>query len=148
MPTPLTEEEKSRIRYHLGYAETSFGGAQAAASIAFGVAQPVQTAFLLEEAIQNLLVNIYAVARVQRILQTLDSIEDQLRASTCTLAAEALGELKLRGAEPGRTFPDLLEREYVRWAKRLADVLGVPLYGFAARFQGGAGSGIRSVPVA
>lgn len=145
MATSFTEEEKERIRYHLGYMATSFGGNQAAASMSFGIARPIQTMFLVEDAIQNLLTNVYATDRVRRILQTLDDLETKLIAASCTLAAEALGSLKLRGAEQGKTFPDLLEREYVRWAGRLADVLGVPIYPYAKRFKG-SGPG-KSVPV-
>lgn len=141
----LTEEEKERVRYHLGYMATSFGSQQAAASIAFGIPRPVQTMFLVEEAIQNLLTNAFAIDRVRRVLFTLDDIEEKLRSATCILVAEQVGELKLRGAKRGETHPDLLEREYVRWAKRLADILGVPLYHYSSRFRGG-GPG-RSIPV-
>ena len=59
MATTLTEEEKERVRYHLGYMETSFGGNQTAASLQFGIPRPVQTMFLVEEAIQNLLTNVF-----------------------------------------------------------------------------------------
>lgn len=135
MTTPLTEGEKERIRYHLGYMETSFGGNQAAASLAFGIPRPAQTMFLVESAIQELLTNLFAVERVRGILQTMDNIELQIAAAACTLAAESLGEIKLRGATKGETFPDLLEREYVRWGYRLADVLGVPVYAYSKRYQ-------------
>lgn len=145
MPSPLTEQEKERCRYHLGYLGTSFGGETAAASMAFGVPQPIQTVFLMEEAIQNLLTNPHAVERVRSILCTLDQLEDKLRNAACQLAVESVGDLKLRSSKAGETYPDLLEREYVRWANRLADVLGVPLYPFAKRFKNS--TGIRSVPV-
>lgn len=132
----LTESEKERVRYHLGYMATTFGSEQAAAGIAFGVARPTQTLFLVEQAIQTLLTNAFAIDRVRKILDNLDRIEDQLMCATSTLVAEQVGEIKLRGAEPGRTHPDLLEREYKRWACRLADVLGVPFYPFSTRFRG------------
>jgi len=132
--TPLTEGEKERIRYHLGYMETSFGGNQAAASIQFGIPRPAQTLFLVESAIQELLTNLYAVERVRFILQNMDNIEQQIASASCMLAAEQLGEMKLRGAKSGETFTDLLEREYVRWGYRLADVLGVPVYPFSRRY--------------
>lgn len=145
MPSLLTESEKERCRYHLGYLGTSFGGETAAASMAFGVPQPIQTVFLLEQAIQSLLTNTFAIERVRQVLCTLDRLEEQLRNASCQLGVESLGELKLRSATAGETYPDLLEREYVRWANRLADILGVPLYPFAKRFQ--QTTGIRSVAV-
>lgn len=146
MPSPLTESEKERVRYHLGYLETSFGGNQAAASLQFGIPQPQQTIFLLEEAIQNLLTNMFAVERVRKILCTLDNIELQIEASTCSLVAETVGEITLHpGRSRGEYMPDLLEREYRRWAHRLADILGVPIYPYSMRFRR-QGPG-RNVPV-
>lgn len=136
----LSEDEKERVRYHLGYMATTFGGQQAAAGIQFGVPRPAQTVFLLEEAITILLTNPAAIARVQRLLNILDGMEKKMEAAACTLVAERVGELKLRD-----DHPDLLEREYVRWAKRLADVLGVPLYPYSDRFRARGAGG--SVPV-
>jgi len=135
----LTEEEKERIRYHLGYVETSF-----AASLQLGIPRPVQTIFLVEQAM-TLLTNEYALDRVRRVLFTLDEIERKLQDSLCLLVAEQLGDLKLRSATPGQTYPDLLEREYLRWAKRLADMLGVPLYPYSDRFKQRVNSGNISV---
>ena len=144
----LTEIDKEKIRYHLGYLETSFGGNQAAAAISFGIPQPLPTMFLVENAIQNLLTNEFAIERVRRILGVMDKLETQLEAAACTLAAEQIGELKLRSAKCGETFPDLLEREYVRWGYRLADILGVPPYPYSRRYQkGGCGNSVRNITV-
>ncbi len=130
----LTEAEKEKIRYHLGYMETSF-----AASMQLGIPRPVQTVFLLESAM-SLLTNEGAVNRVRGILLQLERLEEQLKQATCSLVAKKLGDLELRD-----NFPDLLEKEYGRWARRLADILGVPLYAFSTRFsRGGPG---RSIPV-
>ena len=126
----LTDEEKERIRYHLGYMATTYGSEQAAAGFALGIPRPAQTVFLLENAIQILMTNPYGIDRIRRVLFTLDNIEEQLRAATCVLVAEQIGDIKLRDKHP-----DLLEREYGRWAKRLADILGVPLYPFSSRFK-------------
>lgn len=130
----LTDEEKERCRYHLGYIETS-----GAASLQFGLPKPVQTAFILEQSF-GLLNNEFAVDRVRRVLFTLDGIEEKLRDATCVLVAEKLGDITLRGADDGKTYPDLLEREYIRWAKRLADILGVPLYAYSDRFKSKGGT--------
>lgn len=129
----LSEADKERIRYHTGYMEVSF-----AASLQFGLPRPIQTIFMLEQAM-TLLVSQYAITRVVKTLDILDETECHIENSQKQLYAEKLGELTLRGADEGKTTPDLLEREYQRWAKRLADILGIPLYPYSARFrrQGG-----------
>lgn len=134
MTAKLTEQEKEQVRYHLGYLETSFGGQQAAASLQFGIPRPTETIFLVEEAIQRLLTNPFAVGRVRSILATMCRIEKQMEAATCTIGVEKLGDITLRGADCGKTTTDLLEREYVRWGYRLSDVLGVPVYRYSARY--------------
>lgn len=121
----LTPDEKERVMYHLGY----MGTGTSAAALQFGVARPVQTMFLLQSALE-LLTDPYAVNRVRRVLFTLDTIEQKLQESLCSLIAEQLGNMKLR-----EHYPDLLEKEYVRWARRLADIFGVPLYAFSDRFR-------------
>lgn len=100
-----------------------------AASLQFGVARPVQTMFLVQQAFE-LLTDPFAVDRVRRVLFTLDNIESKLQEALCSLVAEKLGNMTLRDK-----YPDLLEREYVRWARRLADIFGVPLYAFSERFK-------------
>lgn len=130
--------DKERVRYHLGYL-----GTQDAASLVAGLPTSRQTLFLLESAMERL--SVLSEPRVLSLLQNLDHVEQCMADACCQLAAEQVGNLKLRGSKPGETYPDLLEREYGRWAKRLADVLGVPLYPFSARFKGGAGAG--SIPV-
>lgn len=137
----LTEAEKEKCRYHLGYMASSF-----AASMFAGQPRPIQTIFLLESAM-SLLTNANAVDRVRCILQTLEDYEGKLKAAGCSLQAAEVGDIKLRGAKAGETYPDLLEREYVRWAQRLADVFGVPLYPFSARFSGNGSGQAGSVPV-
>lgn len=142
---PLNDQEKERVRYHLGYMGTTFGGDNAAASLSFGMPRPAQTMFLLESAIQTMLTNPYVLERVRKILCTLDDLEKKLEEAACQLGVESVGNVKMRGAEPGRTHPDLIEREYIRWAKRLADILGVPLYAYSDRFSGK--TGVRNITV-
>ena len=126
--------------------ETSFGGNQAAASLQLGIPKPLQTVFLLESAIQTLLVNPHAVDRVRRTLDTLDTLEEQIRNAACTLVADKLGDLQLHPLRnKGKLFTDSLEDEYRRWAYRLSDILGVPIYPYSTRLrQRGPG---RNVPV-
>ena len=126
----LSDQDKERIRYHLGYLEVS-----SAPSIQLGIPRPIQTLFLVEDAMQ-LLGNVFAIKRVQCILDTLDGLEGQLRAAVPSLAADKLGQLQLHPLRArGQLFTDSIEREYVRWANRLADILGVPKYPYSARFR-------------
>lgn len=126
----LTDEEKEKVRYHLGYLETSF-----APSIQLGIPRPLQTVFLLEQGL-TLLTNGFAVNRVRCILKILEDLECKLFGAVNTLSAGELGELKLHPlAHQGKLFTDSIEHEYVRWAGRLADVFGVPLYPYAKRFK-------------
>jgi len=135
----LSESDKERCRYHLGYLETDM-----APSIQFGIPRPLQTVFLLEQAIQRLVTSEFVCARVRRILDCLDTIEQKLKSALCMLGVESLGDLKLHplAQKNGMLVTDSLEREYVRWANRLSDVLGVPKYAYSQRFrrQGPGGS--------
>ncbi len=118
---PVTKE---RIRYHLGYLNV-----QPAAAITFGMPAPVQTLFLLENAM-NLLLPV-AEARVYNMIQILDNIENKMVQGQDYLPANKLGELEIR-----KEHIDMLEDEYDRWASRLADQLGVVKYPFAQKFMG------------
>ena len=60
----------------------------------------------------------------------LDGIECRLVDALDRLAATRLDGLELRPDETER-----LEGEYARWAARLANQLGVPLYPYAPRFR-------------
>lgn len=119
---PLNTQDREKIRYHLGYINV-----QPAASITFGVPRPQQTLFLVETAMSNVLEE--AIPRVRKMVSVLDEIECRLIDAQDRMKATSMGEIKLREDEA-----DALEREYLRWAQRLADVLGVPLYAYSARF--------------
>ncbi len=123
----LTDAEREQVRYHLGYLNV-----ETAASLTFGIPRPVQTLFLVESAMDNILA--VAEPRVRSMLCKLERIETRLEQTWDVTEAAAVGELRLRTGKAGETTHDLLEREYVRWAKRLADQLGVPLYPFSSRF--------------
>jgi hypothetical protein len=130
----LTPSERERVRYHLGYLNVQLAG-----SIQFGLPRPVQTLFILEEAMNQVIFE--GLDRVRRLLKVLDDIECRLIASQDRLAASKLGELETRENEP-----DLLEREYYRWGGRLADQLGVPFYAYSNRYkQGMSAAGILPV---
>ena len=119
----FTDEEKQRIRYHTGYPSV-----QSAAALSFGVVKPLQTLFLLESAM-NLILPV-AENKVRSILGILDGIECRLVDAQDRLAAKSVDTLTMR---PDET--PALEQEYRRWAYRLADIMGVPLYGYSQRFK-------------
>lgn len=132
---PLDDAEKERVRYHLGYPEV-----QPAASIQFGVPKPIQTAFLVEQAMNNLIDA--ALPRVRSIIKIMDDVETKLVEAQDRLAAIQLSDLKLRDDEPSQ-----LEKEYVRWGYRLADIVGAPIYAYSTRYRMMLGASAGSIPV-
>jgi hypothetical protein len=129
----LSEEEKDRILHHLGYVLTD-----PVASIQLGVPRASQPMFLVLSQFNR--IPDHAVGLIRKYLAILDRIEDLLVDAMDRFAAKELGEITLRDNET-----DMLENEYARWARRLADDLGVPLNPFAARLWGGKAS--LSIPV-
>jgi hypothetical protein len=132
----FTPQEKEKIRYHSGYLN-----AQPAASIQLGVPRPVQTLFLIEDAMDRLLPN-GSEDRVRKIICILDGIEDRMIAAQGRLAVKKVEEIEMRPDEP-----DALEEEYTRWAQRMVDIFGVPLYPLSPRFANAGGVKAGSIPV-
>lgn len=128
MPALLSETEKHKVRYHLGYLSPD-----PVVSIQLGVPRASQPMFLVESAMNNLPAE--AVGNVRRIVVILDGVEERLVQAQDRLAAKQVGNITMREDEPLA-----LEREYRRWAERLADFLGVPLNVYSQRFRGGAGA--------
>lgn len=133
---PLTNDEKQRVRYHLGYPALTD-----AASVAFGVPTMNQTNFLVQTAMDKLLES--SLEQVRKICNILDGIDERLIEAQERLAATQLEELHLRDGEP-----DLLDAEYRRWGYRLSDILGAPVYPFSRRYQAnGGGNVVTSIPI-
>jgi hypothetical protein len=136
MPTaPLTDAEKQRIAYHLG-----FPAVTSAASVAFGVPLLTQTNFLVYNVLTHLLDS--ALDQVRAVSRTMDDIETKLIEAQDRLAATQLEELHLREDET-----DKLESEYRRWGYRLSDILGAPVYPYSRRYSGSSSNTISSVPI-
>lgn len=131
----FTDEEKQRIRYHTGYPAV-----QPAAALTYGIPKPLQTLFLLESAM-NLILPV-AEDKVRQIISVMDTIECRLVDAQTRLAATSVDNLTMRKDET-----DALETEYRRWANRLADIMGVPLYAYSARFHRGGATYAGSIPV-
>ena len=130
---PLTDAEKQRARYHLGYPSLT-----TAAAIQFGVPALTQTNFLVENALSRLLE--VSLPQVRSIIKTMDDIEMKLIEAQDRLAAQSLEELTLNNQEP-----DMLEKEYRRWGYRLADIIGAPIYPYSLRYR--SSGGIRNLQV-
>ena len=131
----LSDTEKERVRYHMGYL-----GVQGAASIQFGIPRPIQTVFLLESAMNNLISA--SEGRVREILGRLDVTEERIFAAQERLQVKRVEGVEMREDEPGQ-----LENEYVRWAKRLADGRGCMLYPYSSRFREANAVTAGSIPV-
>jgi hypothetical protein len=137
---PFTEQDRSRIYYHLGYPDIT-----SASSVQLGFPALSQPQFLVSYAMDRL--NPASVPRAIRILNILDGVEGQMVSALKRLQAQQLGELKLRNTNEESTEQDLLEREYSRWAQRLADILGVPINPYATRYGALEGGGAINTPV-
>lgn len=130
----LTEEEKGRIRSHLGYI-----GTQPATNIVLGVQGSTQVQFLIEGAMERIPVS--QMGLVRRWLSILDNIEAIQFEAIERLAATRLGDIDLNHEETND-----LENEHTRWARKLADFLGCPLNPYSARLRDG-GKAPLNVPV-
>ncbi len=119
----LSDADKERARYHLGYMEVVV-----ASSFAFAIPQATELQFMFESTITR--VRPEAEFRIVAILDKLDEIECLLFRSSQELFAKRAGDL-----EPNLSQPDDVERELVRWACQLAQMLGVTPYPFSQRFQ-------------
>lgn len=121
----LTDEEKGRIRYHLGY-----GNVTAVSTIALGIPARTQPSFLVDGAMN--LIPASQVQIIRRLVGILDGIEGKKLEGLERLAASQVGEITMNKDEQR-----MLDREYVTWAKRLADTLLVPLNPYSDRWSSG-----------
>jgi hypothetical protein len=129
MSATLTESEKSAVRRHLGFPET-----EAVSVYAMGMVIPMQGMFLVDSAMTHL--TEAGASRTRDLLGVLDGLEKKMLKAACCLTVERIGEIQMRPST-GAQGTDLIEREYIRWAKRLSDCLGVPYYPYAEKFSGG-----------
>ncbi len=121
----LTEEEKARVRYHLGYPQTD-----PVASIQLGVPASGQPQFLTEQQLNRIPDS--AIGIIRGIIARCDSTDQKILESQERLAAKAVDEVELNPEEP-----DLLRVEYRFWVQKLADNIGCPINIYASAFQAG-----------
>jgi hypothetical protein len=130
-PAVLTEEDKVRIRSHMGYPDV-----RAAASFIVGFPATIETAFLIEKAMNE--VRIEALGQLRRILDVLDNFEDQDVNDLEVHVASKVGEIDVN--------PDqhkLIDRRYDRWLGKLENLLCVSRNPFDKRFANGSSDSIN-----
>lgn len=110
---PFTEQERVKIRHHLGFLNVA-----EAATFVLGTPAAVETQFIIEGAMNRILDA--ALPEARRHIQILDQIEDQMVADHELLAVTKVGEIDIRKDEQ-----EALENRYDRWRQSLANLLGV-----------------------
>lgn len=130
----FTEDEKVKIRAHLGY----LGVAQSQTFV-LGIPAAMPTQFMVEGAMDRVLAS--AEAHARKLIKILDTIEVQMVEDLELLAVNKIGTIELRDREMMQ-----LRREYRHWQGALGNLLGVPPNPYDQRFQGMAGGGIN-IPV-
>jgi hypothetical protein len=109
----LTEEEKVRVRYHLGYVNVG-----QASTFVLGTPASVDVSFILENAFLKILPA--ALSLVRELIGKCDACDAQLLEDMPNLAVDAVCDIKLRSDEMQQ-----LDMRYERWRTALANCFGV-----------------------
>ena len=125
----LTDEEKVRVRHHTGYLNI-----QNAQSFALGIPAAVQTQFLIEGAVVQLLPA--ALPKFRELLERCDCTEAERFDAQENLAATSIGAIQLRPDQQ-----DALQKNYLYWRAALCNMLGIPPNPYDMRF---ANSGVNT----
>lgn len=112
----LSEEEKVRIRDHLGFLNSS-----ELSTFVLGLPAGVETQFMIERAM-NLYIKESALPMVRQILCELDDLDKSRKAVRSTIGVEAIGGIRMRS--PSDAFAEL-NKEFIRLIGRLANAFGV-----------------------
>ena len=110
----LTNEEKARIRHHMGYLNV-----QAAATFQLGVPAALQTTFMIELAFTKILPEAENMVKV--FVCRMDEVEKQVFGNLDLAEIEATGSVKV---DPKRLLK--LAQTYKIAQEGLANLLGVP----------------------
>lgn len=125
---PLTEEEKVRVRGHLGFLNVAD-----VQTFVLGTPASVETQFIIEGAMNKVLE--HALPYVRNTLGELDAILAQFRENRENLAVSKIGDIELNDRE----FEKLQQR-YGFWQGKLADAFGVYVNPFSKVPGGGINS--------
>jgi hypothetical protein len=121
----LTDEEKSRIRKHLGYPEVDV-----ASGIGLGVPMLYQAIFPVDGALRRL--KSVAEPYVRDILAKCDTAEQSIADAETRLAATSVGDIRLRDNEV-----EIRKTVYRYWCRRLSEITGAPINPYSERFNTG-----------
>jgi len=119
----LSDGEKVRIRYHMGYPNLSAGP-----SLSAGVPLDSPLMTLLERSFVLLLPA--AEPLVRELVARLDMIDGAIVDAQIRMQAS-----KVDGIELNANETNMLEGEYMRQVARLSDTLHCTIYPFSARFK-------------
>ncbi len=120
----ITDQERARTRYHLGFPNV---GNQTI--LALGVPAAGQPSFLLEATMGNILPE--AEPTFRSVLNQCDCIESQLADARKRVSVSTAGGVVLRGREE---LEDL-EDQYDYWTDALVDIFGVNKNPFSKKHQ-------------
>lgn len=117
MPTPvvlsLDDSDKVRIRSHMGYPQV-----RATASFALGTPAAIETSFIIELAMNEVLPE--AVPLIRDLLNVLDGLELIMVQDHDLAAVNTVGEITLNQKEQSQ-----LDSRYERWLAKLENIMGV-----------------------
>lgn len=109
----FTEEEKVKIRHHLGFLNVT-----ASSTFVLGTPAAVETQFIIEGAMNRVIPA--AEGEVRRHLNILNVIEEQMIGDLELLAVKQVDEISINEKEQ-----DNLKTQYDYWRQGLANLLGV-----------------------
>ena len=121
----LSDEEKSRIRYYLGYPV-----AVDVTTFTLGIPAVAQTLFILEGQMNKIPEG--AVGLVRNCVAVLDGIEAQLVEAQSYFAATRVDNININDNHTAK-----LDDESRKWTLKLAELLGSPINIYSTRFQSG-----------
>lgn len=130
----FTEDEKVKIRHHLGYLNV-----EAAQTFQLGIPAATQTQFIVEGAMNRILAEAEPLAR--KHLERLDAIEEQIMCNIDNVELLKADEVEFNP----KAFNRLLDR-YRFFQSALANTLGCYPNPYDQRFDGALGGGVN-VPV-
>ncbi len=127
--TILTDEEKVRVRHHLGYLNV-----QEAQTFNYGIPAGVQTQFSIESAMDKILPQ--SAGLVREHLCILDGIERQAIGAYELVETSEVGDIKIDPEMHRKLFGT---HGYMRWRASLANLFGVMPNPYDFRFVGMSG---------
>jgi hypothetical protein len=115
MAALVTDDEKNRVRWHLGYHLV-----ESVATFALGVPAAMQTTFMIEGAMNRILSTPGAIEKFRQTLERLDCIENEIMCGIDLASVDVLDTITVRKDRLRE-----LARYYRLFQSALANALGV-----------------------